>query len=117
MALKIVNGVYALKDSGLPEEIDGLEELLQDISLRLSLPKGTCPYLREAGSRLHTLDFTAEHAADRALSLAQESLLELPGVAVKSAKVTAGGIDFTVDTPLGSGTVHYKKGGTEDGEV
>lgn len=108
MALKLENGVYALGPSGLPTEVSGLEELLQNALLRLSIPRGSFPYGRELGSGLRDLDRTEEHAGERAAALANEALLDLPGVRVRSAKIQAGGaIVFTVETPLGEGEVTY----------
>ena len=108
MALKLKDGAYALTAAGLPEEIGGVEELLQNVMLRLNLPLGTFPYGRTLGSRLHTLDLTDEHTADRAAALANEALLELPGVQVKAAALLEEKkIKFTVVTPLGERTVIY----------
>ena len=108
MALKIEDGAYALTSAGLPEEIGGVEELLQNVMFRLNLPLGAFPYGRNLGSRLHTLDFSQEHAADRAAALANEALLPLPGVRVKAAELQGENkIKFTVATPLGERTVIY----------
>ena len=108
MTLKLQGGVYALKASGLPEEIAGAEELMQNIRLRLNLPLGSFAYGRTLGSRLHTLNRAEEHADKRAVALANEALLQLPGVRMTKAVLRdAGKIDFTVATPFGERTVTY----------
>ena len=108
MALKLQDGVYALTPAGLPEEITGIEELVQNITLRLNLPLGSFPYGRTLGSRLHTLNPSDEHAVQRAVALAEEALLALPGVKVLGAAIKEGEkIEFTVATPLGERTVIY----------
>ena len=108
MALKIKDGVYALTAAGLPEEIGGVEEQMQNVMLRLNLPLGTFPYGRALGSRLHTLDLSQEHAADRAVALANEALLPLPDIQVKAVEILEEKkIKFTVAAPLGERTVIY----------
>ena len=107
MSLKIVNGVYALDGRGLPQEISGLEELTQNVALALTLPRGSLPMAPELGSALAELDRSAEHAAEQAVALANEALLDLPGVTVTGAQLLEEGIRFTVDTPLGETEVLY----------
>ncbi len=106
MALRLRDGNYVPGPSGLPEEVSGLEELLQNALLRLTIPKGSFPYGRELGSGLGDLDAGAEHAADRAAALAGEALLDMPGVRVARTEFRKdGGIAFTLSTPLGEGEV------------
>ncbi len=108
MTVKLENGVYALGPGGRPEEISGLDELLQNAALRLTIPKGSFPYGREFGSRLDRLDRQEEHAAEQAVSLANEALLDLPGVSAESAELLeTGELCFTLSTPLGKGRVVY----------
>ncbi len=108
MSLKIRNGTYVLGPGGLPQEVGGLQELLQNVKLRLNLPKGSFPYGRELGSGLADMDQTEEHAGERAAALANEALLELPGVRVQKVTfLSEGRIRFTLSTPLGGGTVIY----------
>lgn len=108
MELKLGNGTYILGSTGLPETVSGLDELLQDIRIRLTIPKGGFPYDRDLGSRLKEVEPSKEHAAERALALANEALLDLPGVRAEAAELREGGeIAFTVRTPLGKGEVIY----------
>ncbi len=108
MGLKLEGGGYALGPAGLPETVSGLEELLQNIRLRLTLPRGSFPYGRDMGSGLGDLDRTEEHAEERALALASEALLGLPGVRAEAARLREDGtIAFTLSTPLGEGEVIY----------
>lgn len=57
------------------------------------------------GSSLYLLDRQEEHAADRALAMANEALLWLPGVRAEAVEINDGGMVFTVSTPLGEGSV------------
>lgn len=108
MGLKLKDGNYVLGPTGLPQETDGLEELLQNALLRLSLPGESFPYDRSLGSSLAGLDTSAEHALERAVALANDALLDLPGVRVERAKFwIRGTILFTLSTPLGEGEVTY----------
>lgn len=108
MGLKLQNGVYALKANGLPEETSGLDELLQNAALRLAIPRGSFPYGRELGSGLYRLDQSGEHAEEQAAALANEALMDMPGVLAERAEFQDGGrIVFTVSTPLGKGKVVY----------
>ena len=43
MDVKVENGGYVLGPTGLPETVEGLEELLQYARLRLTLRRGRCP--------------------------------------------------------------------------
>ncbi len=112
MSLKIENGVYPLDAHGYPVEITGLAELTQDITLALTLPRGTLRAAPELGSTLAGLDLTAENAAEQAVILAKEALLGWPGVTVQGAEIQSDGIHFTVGTPLGETEVLY---GIDDG--
>lgn len=108
MGLKLENGRYVLNSNGLPAEVSGLEELLQNCALRLAIPKGSFPYGRELGSGLHGLDRGREHAPEQAVALANEALMDLPGVLAEQAEMKQdGGIRFTLSTPLGKGEIDY----------
>lgn len=104
---KVVNGAYVLGANGLPLQAEGKELLLQLARLRLWLRKGRFPYNREAGSGLWALDLGSEHGEDRALALANEALLSLPGVRAEWAEIIGGGIKFGIVTPLGEGEVEF----------
>lgn len=105
MELKVEKGVHALGPNGLPLQVTGLAELLQHACMAISLRRGEFPYDREIGSRLWLWDPAGEHALERAVALANEALLDLPGVRAKSAEKTDGGVKFTIHTPLGEGEV------------
>ncbi len=110
MGLKLVNGDYVLKRNGLLQEATPMEELLQNATMRLTLAQGSFLYGRELGSRLGTLDTQGEHAAEQAVSFANEALMDLPGVRASAAEILSGGrIKFTVDTPLGEGEIIFEK--------
>lgn len=106
MSLRVENGVYGLS-GGIPRKVTGLEEALQNAALRLNLRRGSFPYGRRYGSRLHELTGNEEHVEERAVSIANEALLDLPGVTVQAAELVEGGFRFTVSTPFGTGEVLY----------
>ena len=102
MGLKLRNGTYTLLKNGLPAENTREEELLQNAQLRLSMIQGSFPYGRSMGSRLSGLDKEGEHAADQALSLANEALLDLPGVLAEQVTfLSNGAMRFVLSAPWG----------------
>ena len=102
MGLKLKSGTYALLKNGLPQSNTEEEELLQNAELRLSIPQGSFPYGRKIGSRLDRLDREGEHAEEQAISLANEALLDLPGVQAEKVTFLSSGImRFTLSTPWG----------------
>ena len=99
----MTDGTYTLQENGLPAENDEEEELLQNAQLRLAVVQGSFPYGRHIGSRLDRLDKEGEHAKEQAISLANEALLDLPGVQAEQAAILSGGtIRFTLATPYGT---------------
>ncbi len=108
VAWNMQNGTYVLGPTGLPEPASPLEELLQNALFRLRIPRGSFPYGREIGSGLGGLDSGESHWEERALALANEALLDLPGVRAQQAELRQdGGIAFRLSTPLGEGEVIY----------
>ncbi len=108
LEIKLKNGGYVLGGNGLPEAVSGKEELLQNALLRLTLPRGSFPYGRQLGSGLSLLDVTKEHAGERALALANEALLDMPGVRAEQVEIREdGSVKFLLSTPLGEGEVIY----------
>lgn len=105
MDTMVKDGDFAQGAGGLPAAVLGLEELLNCVRLSLTLRQGKFPYNREIGSRLYTLDRQEEHAVDRAVAMANEALLWLPGVRVTGAVISGGTMTFAVSTPLGEGSV------------
>ena len=106
MGLKLIDGTYTLQKNGLPETNTEEEELLQNARLRLAVRQGSFPYGRTIGSRLSGLDWNDEHADEQAVSLANEALLDLPGVQAEQAAVySTGMIRFTLSTPYGTSQV------------
>lgn len=101
----VKNGGFQPGPGGLPAAVTGLSELLNYAGLSLSVRQGMFPYDRGMGSRLYTLNRQEEHAADRALAMANEALMWLPGVSATEVEFGEGGMAFTVTTPLGEGSV------------
>ena len=103
MGLKLIDGTYALQNNGLPEPNTEEEELLQNAQLRLAVRQGSFPYGRTIGSRLAELNRNREHAEEQAVSLANEALLDLPGVQAEEAMLlSGGGMYFILSTPVGT---------------
>lgn len=105
MDTMVKDGGFVPGAGGLPKTVTGLSELLNCAGLSLSVKQGKFPYDKDMGSRLYLLDKSEEHAADRALAMANEALLWLPGVRATEAVISDGGITFKVSTPLGEGSV------------
>jgi len=101
----VKDGNFVPGPGGLPVTVAGLEELLHYARLSLSLRQGEFPYDRGLGSRLWQWDRQEEHAADRALAMANEALLWLPGVRAAGVEIKDGSVAFRIATPLGEGDI------------
>ena len=81
------NGQHALSKSGLPIQISGAEKILQQISIRLAIRKGSFPYNKDLGSELYKLRTSTDEATQReAFSYVQEALRDMKDVEVISVK-------------------------------
>ena len=109
MDYKVEQGNYVPDPKGMPMTVSGKELLLNNAQLRLHLKRGLFPYNRELGSGLWCRDALEEHSLERAVSLANESLLDMAGVRAVSASVEGDELCFTVITPLGEGVIRYGK--------
>lgn len=106
MGLKLTNGTYTLLKNGLPAENTEGEELLQNVMLRLRIAQDSFLYEQGIGSRLDRLDRQGEHGLEQAVSLANEALLDLPGVQAEQVEFQEDGtMRFTLSTPLGQAQV------------
>lgn len=107
MDLKWEPGGVVLGPGGIPKTVTGLEEMLQNVALRLNLHRGGLPYDPDLGSGLFQLDPQEENSSQRAWSLANETLMDYPGVRVIQASYDTEEKMwvFTVETPLGRGRV------------
>ena len=105
MDTMVKDGGFVPGAGGLPKVVEGLSELLNCVRRSLSVRQGRFAYDRDMGSSLYLLDRQEEHAADRALAMANEALLWLPGVRAEAVEINDGGMVFTVSTPLGEGSV------------
>lgn len=107
MDLKWEPGGVALGPGGIPQQVNGLEETLQNVALRLTMPRGSFPYGKDLGSGLRELNPAEENSAQRAWALANETLMGSPGVRITQAAYDqeSGVWRFAVETPLGAGQV------------
>lgn len=119
MDFKWEPGGVALGPGGLPEMVDGLEEALQNVALRLALPRGRLPYEAGLGSGLKDLEPSEENSSQRAWALANETVMGCPGVRVVQGEYDSetGAWVFLVETPLGTGTVSAPGKEETDGTI
>lgn len=103
MDLKWENGNVALGPGGLPQRVDGPQEALQNARLALCLRRGSFPYGPGLGSALWDLDPAGENAGQRALALAQEALLPVPGAEALQAAWDGQAWVIQLKTPQGTG--------------
>lgn len=87
MDTALKDGDFLCDARGFPAEVDGVNEILQQIMIRLTVKKGSFAYDRTLGSELHTLDASDENIENRAIVLVKEALHEVSGTTVKSVSV------------------------------
>lgn len=100
MDTKITGGDLALGANGLLERIYGLEEMLQQAWLCLSVPKGAFVYDRDFGSRIR-----GESPPAQLQALAEEALLGRCGAEITGCRVEGQEVVFTVSAEAGTGEV------------
>lgn len=108
MDTKIENGGFVMNSRGIPETVSGLEEVLQQIKIALTINKGSYRYNRNLGSRIKEIDLSYEHAEDRLKMTANEALVDSPGIEIIDAIIGDGYVDFTAATYLGQGNVRIE---------
>ncbi len=84
MDTKLENGDFALNSRGLPQTVQGREEILQQAMIRLCTRRGSLPADPALGSRLYQLTAGAR-MEEEAFAYAQEALAPLRQLTVKSA--------------------------------
>ena len=101
----LVNGDFAVDERGLPQPIQGEDELLQQAVIRLVVPRGALETAPQLGSRFAQLgQVSPQQREERALQMAQEALLPLPGVCaawVRCEPGEAGRLTVTVGLQCG----------------
>ena len=119
MDFKWTPGGVPLGSDGLPSQVDGLEEALQNAAMALHLPRGSLPYEPDLGSGLSQLDPNEENSSQRAWALAEEALMRFTGYRVTEVSYDsdAGMWRFAVETPLGAGYVTVPGKEKTDGEL
>lgn len=81
------NGDHARDGRRIPRSIDGVEELIQQALIRLSVPQGSFALAPRLGSQLHRLHRSPSRQTQRlALAWAQEALSPMPGIAVRNVE-------------------------------
>ena len=94
MDTALKDGDFLCDARGFPAEVGGVDEILQQIMIRLTVKKGSFVYDRTLGSELHTLDASDENIENRAIVLVKEALHGVSGATVKS--VSAEIVDASV---------------------
>ena len=103
MDTAIEKGDFVTDAGGIPKQLFGLEQQLQQVYLRLKGRRGCFYYDPFFGSRLHTLP---EHPTrEQILSCVEEALRDWTAVTVTSLEQTEEELVVSVTTDLGSGTV------------
>ena len=104
---KITDGDTELNKKGLPMEITGIDECIQQAFIRLTVKKGSFPYNRDLGSRLHTLGPVAEK--NQLLAYAGEALSG-SGIYAEDVEILENVFIFSLSTPFGKGEVKIAAG-------
>jgi len=83
----LYNGDFLLDNRNRIVEISGINEILQKISIILSVKKGSFCYDRNFGSELYKLRNYEDHLEDRAKMLVEQALYNLDYVKVSDVEV------------------------------
>ena len=105
MDILLKNGDHARDGRGLPRQLEGLSEYLQQALIRLSVRKGSLARDPDLGSELYRLATARTEWRDRlAMSYAQEALAPIRELTVLSARCGRAGADvLTVAVELAWG--------------
>lgn len=88
MDTRLYNGDFVTGENGLPETVEGADELLQRAQLRLNAVKGAFVHDPGLGSRLHGLEPAPTKAMEAAaLMYAREALADMPQAEPLSVKL------------------------------
>lgn len=88
MDTALLNGDFELSANGLPRQISGERELIQQILIRLSVPEGAFVHDPTLGSRLHKLEpMPPEKMNEAAILYAADALRDMRGVEVIGAEI------------------------------
>lgn len=81
------NGEFLLDVRGRPVQISGIQEILQQVLIKLTIKKGSFIYNPNLGSELHTLQLTKDNLQANALMLVKEALKDMLEVVVENVNV------------------------------
>lgn len=107
MDIKIENGDYLLYD-GRPLCIFGTDEILQRVSNRLRLKKGSVFFNEQIGSRLHLiLNGQLSYSEQLLFELCKEALCDMPDVTLlnASSKMTDNNIFIKLNLSINNKTL------------
>ncbi len=88
MDTAVSNGDFAFDSRKKLIEIDGYEEVLQRVLIRLGVKKGSFVYDESLGSQLSTLKVTDKNINYKALTLVKEALIDINEVIVDNVYST-----------------------------
>lgn len=84
MDTAVSNGNFICDSQNHLIELNGYNELLQRVLIRLCVKKGSFVYDENLGSRLYTLKASDANLPQKALSLIREALIDLSEVTVNN---------------------------------
>ena len=109
MDLLLRDGDFGLDERGMPVQLDGVDELLQRVLIRLTVRKGAFALDPMLGSRFYALRRADLRSMEReAMAMAQEALASM-----KELSVTAVQVDPEIDGGATRVTVWLKVGAGE----
>lgn len=88
MDTAVSNGDFVFDSRKKLIEIDGYEEILQRVLIRLGVKKGSFVYDESLGSKLSTLKATDKNINYKALTLVKEALIDISEVIVDNVYST-----------------------------
>lgn len=87
MDVKIDNKDIVLTDCGVPQYIDGIDEIVQRVKIACSVKKGSFLYDRELGSYAHTVDLSQQSALEKLEMIYKEASIDIPYTDLKVLSV------------------------------
>jgi len=112
--LKLRDGDYVPDGKGGLETVEGTEELLERVLWKLTVRRGSFPFLPTLGSRLHLLgraapkgrpalarQYVAEALADEAVTVTDVALEPIQGGAALTVRMDREGEELTARVEIG----------------
>ncbi len=124
MDTALADGDFVCNTLGMPLVLEGKEELLQQVRIRLQARRGGFPYDPSLGSRLFRLEKQGDPAQRQreALEYVQEALSPMHQIDLQHVALTETGVQVGVSTDFGESAVEIplwepEEGGDADGDA